>query len=141
MFIDSGDPLFEESINDYSTALLTPYAVDEAGDDTRKTIQRFMTNLFGDPRIHPAHWKTCRRTSAVMYRWLTKNSFDILLKVVERCGVLSLVRRRKFWYPYIEADISLKRVAFGHNAASIARALVRTERSLRPGIWASWYRR
>lgn len=129
MFVDSGEnPLFQESIKDYSSALLTPYGVNEADDDVRKIIQRFMTNLFGDPRIHPARWKgVSDEHLAVMYRWLTKNSFDILLKVVERSNdTTHWSERRKFWYPYIEAGhISEAWVAFGHNAASIARALVR----------------
>ena len=120
-------PIFSESLSSYSKALLRPYQDVEASDDTRQLIQRFMTDTFKDPRMNQSSWSILPEEElAVLYRWLTKHSFDIILKVVEQSNdTLQWAERRQFWGKYIDAGhVTEAWAALGLNAASKARAMV-----------------
>jgi len=119
--------LFGENLKAYSYALLSPYLHDDPDEETREVIQRFLIDSFGDPRLNQARWKTVPEEElTVIYRWLTKLSFEILLKVVnESNDTKQWAERVKFWTRYIESgEITEAWAALGQNAARIAGRLV-----------------
>ena len=120
-------PIFSESLANYSRALLSPYIESEADDLTRQKIQRFLTETFKDPRMNQVSWSSLPEEElSVIYRWLTKHSFDILLKVVEQSNdTQQWAERREFWGKYIDAGhVTEAWAALGPAAASIARRMV-----------------
>jgi len=120
--------LFSKSLNRYAVALLTPY-LDTTPDDAHKlAIQGFLVDVFNDPRIHRAAWRVVPETLRnVLNRWLTEQSFELLMQIVNSSNdTTQWQERQQFWMPYIAAGhISEAWVVLGSKGAAVARQLVR----------------
>ncbi len=121
--------LFENSIKEYCDALLSPYLHSDPTGESRPLIHNFLIENFGDPRLEVQEWNPVPDDQkAVINRWLTEESFELLLQIVNRSNDTDHWRsRKKFWGEYIEKGlISEAWVALGTRAAEVARMMQRS---------------
>jgi len=127
--IDNGKKiLFEGNIAEYTKALLEPFLRKDPPQDERARIHNFLIQHFGDPRLRNQNWNlVAEKYKAVINRWLTEESFELLLQIVNQSNDTQHWReRRKFWGKYIEQGlISEAWVALGPSAASVAGIMKR----------------
>jgi len=128
-YIGNNPHLFANDIKSYTQALLSPYRTEEPVESIRLEIERFIIGNFGDPRLKQGSYSpVSEELLAVLYRWLTHQTFAMLMEVVKRSNNTNHWKERsEFWQFYIDNDyISEAWVAFGTAAYSEARALVRS---------------
>ena len=119
--------LFENDIANYTFALVTPYVRRDPPDSVKKDILNTLIGLFGDPRTKPAKWHAVDDAiQRTLKRWLTQNSFDLLLQIVNTSNdTHQWKERHDYWSTYIEGGhISEAWVALGPRAAEVANRLI-----------------
>ncbi len=119
---------FPSHINDYANALLSPYVDFPPDDENRATIEEFMIEKFGDPRIKPDAWRSVPdEQTVVMKQWLAKASLELLLNIVsESNDTRQWEERSKFWGHYFDQGLVTDAwVVLGPAAKHVARRLVR----------------
>jgi len=122
--------LFETALPEYSRALLTPYHSANPSADLQREILDFLIKRFGDPRIKADSWsRASEPNTAVVRRWLTEQSFDILLQVVRETNDTQMWNDRyAFWRPYIDQGFVTEAwVALGRDGERVARGMVRQQ--------------
>jgi len=122
--------LFETALPEYSRALLTPYQTVNPNPDVQREILDFLIKRFGDPRIKADGWsRSAEANTAVVRRWLTEQSFDILLQVVRETNDTQMWNDRyAFWRPYIDQGFVTEAwVALGSDAKRVASGMVRQQ--------------
>jgi hypothetical protein len=108
-------------------ALLNPYLNEIPDTAVKERIENFLLDRFQDPRVNASRWnRVDERYRAVLSRWLTKESFELLMKVLSKTNEKKQwVDRSKFWGFYIDNDlVSDAWVAFGPDAFSLANSMV-----------------
>ncbi|OCW57067.1 EH signature domain-containing protein [Hoeflea olei] len=86
-----------------ANALLLPYIEDTPPDDIRAQTLSLLRKAIGDPRSHGAEWRSMEEAARIARRWLTKQSIDHFLEVVDRVALDRMWRwRRKFWNAVFE---------------------------------------
>jgi len=108
-------------------ALLNPYLNEMPDPAVKDRIENFLLDRFQDPRINVRRWnRVDEKYRAVLSRWLTKESFELLMKVLKSSNETSQwAARSKFWGFYIDHELVTDAwVAFGPDAFSKANTLV-----------------
>lgn len=119
------------AVNHVAKALLTPYLQTEPDEATKLRIIDALIRLYGDPRLHPGTWANVDQDLlGVMYRWLTEESFELLMEVLNSSNQsLQWKTREKFWRRYIKKGfIKEAWVAFGPDAKRQAEKLIRSQK-------------
>jgi hypothetical protein len=120
--------LFGTDLVSYSKAMLQPYRENNPDAEVQRELMDFLIKQFGDPRIKADSWtRASENDTAVLRRWLTEQSFEILLQVVRETNDTSMWRDRyAFWRPYIDQGLVTEAwVALGPDAENVARGMVR----------------
>lgn len=120
--------LFGTDLISYSHALLKPYRDSNPEAEVQRELMDFLIKQFGDPRIKADSWtRASEQNTAVLRRWLTEQSFDILLQVVRETNDTRMWKDRyAFWRTYIDKGLVTEAwVALGRDAAHVARGMVR----------------
>ena len=118
--------LFEGRLKDYAAALLSAHVNQDPSRSDKEKIQRFLIGNFGDPRINQSAWLVVPETyRAVINRWLTSESFNLLLKIVSKSNdTKQWSDRQKFWSKYVKSGhISEAWVALGPEAVQVAKRI------------------
>ncbi len=87
--------------------MLLPWVSRTPSDPVREWVFEWMLRLFKDPRIEPHNWmRISEDAKGVMFRWLTKASFDqffeVVGEVVSHNSKHQWDARKKFWLAYYE---------------------------------------
>ena len=109
-------------------ALLRPYRTENPADLTKNRIETFLLERFGDPRANRLRWsKVGEEEVGVLSRWLTKESFELLMQVLSSTNNTGQWKdRAKFWGHYIDHEyVSEVWVVFGPDAYRQANRLVK----------------
>ncbi len=109
--------------------LLLPFIQGSPGPEAQPSIQHFLLNHYGDPRLSSAMWQGVNEEAVgVMYRWLVQATLEDFFCFLDH--VASFDReadrhwtyRRAFWKAYLQAGmIEEAWVAFGPDARREAR--------------------
>lgn len=90
-------------------ALLLPFRHTPAPVELQKIIERYLLHHLGDPRINTARWNGARQESkGVILRWLTEQSLELFLDIVDKVVVDSADAKRMwanraiFWRSYLK---------------------------------------
>ena len=78
------------------------------------------------PRLHPGQWGSVDDAAKIVIRrWLTENSLEQFLRVVDRVApTYQWTHRRAFWNAYFKKGYVLDAwVAFGRDGAKLARSV------------------
>lgn len=124
-------PLVQTHSGDISAithALLNPYINETPDPAVKNRIENFLLDRFEDPRINVRRWnRVDEKYRTVLSRWLTKESFELLMKVLTSSNDTSQwAARSKFWSFYIDNELVTDAwVAFGPDAFSKANTLVK----------------
>lgn len=119
--------LFENDIANYTAALVTPFIKRDPTDNIKNQVLSTLIELFNDPRTKPAKWHGVdEEIQRTLKRWLTQNSFDLLLQVVNSSNdTHQWKERHTYWSTYIEGGyISEAWVALGPRAVEVANRLI-----------------
>lgn len=119
------------AVSHVAKALLTPYLQTEPDEATKLRIIDALIRLYGDPRLHPGTWANVDQDLlGVMYRWLTEESFELLMEVLNSSNQsVQWKTREKFWRRYIKKGfIKEAWVAFGPDAKRQAEKLIRSQK-------------
>lgn len=109
-------------------ALLKPYRSENPSDLIKNRIENFLLERFGDPRANRLRWsKVGEDEVGVLSRWLTKESFELLMQVLSSTNNTGQWKdRAKFWGHYIDHEfVSEVWVVFGPDAYRQAIRLVK----------------
>ncbi len=110
------------------TALLKPYRSENPTDFVKGRIENFLLERFSDPRANRLRWsKVGEDEVGVLSRWLTKESFELLMQVLSSTNNTGQWKdRAKFWGHYINHEfVSEVWVVFGPDAYRQANRLVK----------------
>lgn len=81
-----------------ANALLLPYLEAPPSADVQAATLGLLVKAIGDPRSHASEWRPMDQAARVARRWLTKQSIDHFLEVVDKVALDRMWRwRRKFW--------------------------------------------
>lgn len=119
---------FKSQLPEYAKALLGPYVNSDAPEGDKADIVQFLLEHFSDPRVKPQIWaEVDQRFVEILNRWLTEQSFSLLMQVVKESNDTKQWQERvRFWQPYIDAGYVREAwVALGKQADYVARDLVR----------------
>jgi len=79
-------------------ALLLPYVQAPPPTDIQAATLGLLVKAIGDPRSHAAEWRQMEEAARIARRWLTKQSIDHFLEVVDKVALDRMWRwRRTFW--------------------------------------------
>jgi EH_Signature domain len=120
---------FSEYRNVLADTLLLPWTSKEPDHRLRETIQNYLLEFLGDPRINKDAWvRSDEAARSVIIRWLAKATLEQFLKVVDRVAAKHQWDYRKaFWSAYIEKQfVSNSWVGFGTEGAEVAKRLAET---------------
>ena len=109
-------------------ALLKPYLQADPDDHARSAILDLLVRLYRDPRLKPTEWAGVDQDLVgVLLRWLTAESFEMLMEVLNSSNQSQQWRiRERFWRKYIKRDyVKEAWVAFGPDAEREAFKLIR----------------
>lgn len=114
--------------NLYAQALLGCWASNTPSNELKEYLKHlFLLNL-RDPRVYPQRWKSIDNSyQKIIKRWLTEESFEMLIQVLDVVADLGHWNDRKdFWSYYLENEyISDSWVIFGREAHLQAKKLQR----------------
>ncbi|MET0968108.1 MAG: EH signature domain-containing protein [Tardiphaga sp.] len=115
--------LFEDQGPLVANALLLPFGDNTPPSAVSDSFLRLLLRLFGDPRLHPVRWARMPEATAIIQRWLTRQSLRQFLDVVDQVADDRMWRhRRAFWDAVYDRQlISDAWVVFGQDGASTAR--------------------
>ncbi len=119
---------FKNHLALYAKALLGPYVDSNTDEVTKSDITHFLLDSFSDPRTRPGQWESVAEQHVdVLKRWLTEQSFELLMQIVKRSNdTVQWKERVEFWQPYIDAGLVKEAwVGLGSRAESVARSMVR----------------
>jgi hypothetical protein len=107
-------------------ALLLPWhhAGSMPPSGSQKSIQSFLLQYIGDPRLNPGAWFGVSDTAIhVLKRWLIGASLEVFIKIIEQVAESGHWRYRKaFWMSYFKRDyIADAWIVLGRNAQHLAR--------------------
>lgn len=123
------DPIFQKNISLYANALLGHWHRQGSDPDetTKRVIQNFMIDQFGDPRIKKMIWNDAGEAKSVLLRWLVAQSLDLMLHVLSASNDTGQWKERaEFWRGYIEIDVVTDAwVVFGRSAYQAAMTMVK----------------
>jgi hypothetical protein len=115
------------NIAEVCKALLNPY-ISQSPDEAIKTqIENFLLERFEDPLVNRRRWaKVATEHSAVLSRWLTQQSFELLMKVLKRSNNTGQWKERAiFWGHYLANDfVSDAWIVLGPDANYYAEKLI-----------------
>ncbi|NBT05518.1 MAG: hypothetical protein EBS54_01750 [Betaproteobacteria bacterium] len=123
--------LVSNALVSVAKALLQPYIQVEPTDEIKRQIIETLIRLYGDPRLKAAAWSGVDQDLlGVMYRWLTEESFELLMEVLNSSNQSDQWKaREKFWRRYIKKGyIKEAWVAFGPDAKRQAEKLIKTQK-------------
>ncbi len=96
-FIVHNDSLKKDIIN----SLLGPFIESEPPSDIRKIIIAYLLSNFGDPRFEVGYWQEIDDTLIhIIKKWLSLESFNLFLDIIEKTSDPRFERRKKFWTYY-----------------------------------------
>jgi hypothetical protein len=131
-FNDSGDDpkvqLTKTALPVVAKALLKPYLESDPSEEIRGEILEVLVRLYRDPRLNAAQWSGVDQDLlSVLFRWLTSESFEMLMEVLNSSNQSAQWRSREaFWRGYIKRDFVKEAwIAFGPDAEKQARKLIR----------------
>lgn len=110
------------------SALLRPYLQENPPEPIKERIENFLLARFGDPRVNRMRWsKVGEEEVGVLSRWLTQQSFELLMQVLSSTNNTGQWKERaEFWGHYIKHQfVSEAWVVFGPDAFRQANRLVR----------------
>lgn len=109
-------------------ALLGQWTSSEPPDALRKSLVERLTDLFGDPRMHPGGaWAGVSQEALdVFLRWITGANIDFFMDVLSQVESSRMwAPRRRFWMQlYKEGRIDAAWVAFSAKGARLAQRLM-----------------
>ena len=121
--------LTEGSLPILAKALLAPYLQVDPDDDLRLRIIDVLVRLFRDPRLNATGWAGVDQDLiAVLLRWLTAESFEMLMEVLNSSNQSAQWRtRERFWRRYVQKGYVREAwVVFGPDAERQATKLIRS---------------
>ncbi len=121
--------LTKTTLGDVARALLTPYLDEDPGEDRKGRILELLLRLYKDPRLNAEQWVGVDgNLIEVLYRWLTSESFEMLMEVLNSSNQSQQWKTREtFWRKYIKKNhVKEAWVAFGPDAERQARLLIRS---------------
>ncbi|WP_243439393.1 EH signature domain-containing protein [Fundidesulfovibrio soli] len=94
-------------VREVTNALLMPFRATKGDETIRNRVKTFLLNKLHDPRLDRALWLPVREEAkAVMHGWLTEQSLELFLGIVDRVSDMDEDARRmwqmrgKFWRAY-----------------------------------------
>lgn len=109
-------------------SLLLPWIERNPGDEIINLTQGFLLDLFGDPRLGGASWKSVdEKAMRIIRGWLVKRALAQFLDVVDETAPdLQWKYRRAFWMAYYNKRVITDAwVAFASNGAKKAEQIAR----------------
>lgn len=128
-----------EFIGIMAEALLVPLSHSMPNTPVCNIVQGHLLRHLKDPRIFPAKWSSVRSdVKEIIYRWLTKQSLDLFLNIVDEVVNTSTDAKRMWqnrkllWGSYLKAGyIDEAWVVLGREGCAYAKALEIKEQSLK----------
>lgn len=94
----TGQLFFKQHKAAFANALLMPYASSNPPPDVQTDTLAALLRAIGDPRSRAAEWRSMEEAARIARRWLTKESINQFLDVVDAVAEDRMWRwRRKFW--------------------------------------------
>ena len=94
----TGKLFFPHHKAEFANALLLPYSATNPPADVQSETLALILRAIGDPRSRAAAWRSMEDAARVARRWLTKESINQFLDVVDAVADDRMWRwRRKFW--------------------------------------------
>ena len=121
--------LTKNALPQVARALLRPYIQADPTEDERASILDVLIRLYRDPRLRPMEWANVDQDLVgVMCRWLTSESFEMLMEVLNSSNQsLQWRTRENFWRNFIERDFVREAwIAFGPDAYKQAQKLIKS---------------
>ena len=115
------------NIAEVCNALLNPYLTQSPDEGIKTQIENFLLERFEDPRVNRRRWsKVAAEHSAVLSRWLTQQSFELLMKVLKRSNNTGQWKERAvFWGHYLDNEfVSDAWIVLGPDANYYAEKLI-----------------
>jgi len=115
------------NIAEVCNALLNPYISQGPDDAIKNQIENFLLERFEDPRVNQRRWsKVSTEHRAVLSRWLTQQSFELLMKVLKRSNNTGQWKERAvFWGHYLDNEfVSDAWIVLGPDANYYAEKLI-----------------
>lgn len=115
------------NIAEVCNALLNPYVTQCPDDAIKAQIENFLLERFEDPRVNQRRWsKVSNEHIAVLSRWLTLESFEMLMKVLKRSNNTGQWKERAvFWGHYLDNEfVSDAWIVLGPDAKYYAEKLI-----------------
>jgi hypothetical protein len=115
----------------FAHAMLTPWSTQQPEDSLRRTLVTRFTKDYGDPRDFPEgygyHWRGVDKTALdVLLKWLTGDTLQAFISILERTADPTWGYRRTFWMAYYQRGyIDQAWLALGARALRIAEQLRR----------------
>ena len=109
-------------------SLLLPWIERNPNDEIINLTQSFLIDLFGDPRLGGASWKSIdEKAMRIIRGWLVKRALAQFLDVVDETAPDQQWKyRRAFWMAYYNKGVITDAwVAFGKNGANKAEQIAR----------------
>lgn len=95
---EAGNLFFPQHKTAFANALLLPYDANNPPEDVLSETLALVIRAIGDPRSKAAEWRSMEEAARIARRWLTKESIDQFLDVVDEVALDRMWRwRRKFW--------------------------------------------
>jgi hypothetical protein len=80
-----------------TNALLLPFQHIAPPQDMRQIIERYLLQLFGDPRLNETRWAGAKSESKdIIFRWLTEQSLGLFLDIVDNV-VMDTDDAKRMW--------------------------------------------
>jgi hypothetical protein len=118
--------LLNSNENLYAKSLLGYWDSQAPSKDIKEYLKHLFLNNLRDPRAYPQRWKTVdEQYQKIIKRWLTEESFEMLIQVLDAVADLGHWNDRKdFWSYYLKNEyISDSWVIFGTEAYMQAKKL------------------
>ena len=121
--------LTKNALPQVARALLRPYIQADPNEDIRSSILDVLIRLYRDPRLRPMEWANVDQDLVgVLCRWLTSESFEMLMEVLNSSNQsLQWRSREAFWRKFIKHDFVREAwIAFGPDAYRQAQKLIKS---------------
>lgn len=115
---------FDDEPEHVAHALLLPHTKVNPRADTKRAIETFLLQHFGDPRFHRNMWQRVKNEAlAVLLRWIVGGTLDDFFRLISRNALERHWKyRQAFWRAYLRNDlISDAWVVLGDEARRTAR--------------------
>ena len=113
---------FKSESSRMANSLLLPFTGKSGNEGNIKTIQKFLINHLGDPRVKSTNWiSVSERAKNVMFGWLVEATLDVFFKILDATADKIWKYRKAFWNAYYQKGVIKRAWAIlGRDAIKIA---------------------